>query len=49
MLSLSWISAATGLVSFCLFLPMVFREKYIAQRELETLREGFIQFASAKV
>ena len=37
--SLSWISAATGLVSFTLFLPMVFRENYIAERELETLRQ----------
>ena len=39
MFSLSWISAATGLVSFTLFLPMVFRENYIAERELETLRQ----------
>ena len=39
MFLLRWISAATGLVSFILFLPMVFRENYIAQRELETLRQ----------
>ena len=39
MFSLSWISAATGLVSFTPFLPMVFRENYIAERELETLRQ----------
>ena len=28
-----------GLVSFVLYLPMVFKENYIAQRELETLRQ----------
>ena len=39
MFLLRWVSAATGLVSFTLFLPVVFRENYIAQRELETLRE----------
>ena len=32
-------SAATGLLSFLLFLPGIFRESYISERELEALKK----------
>ena len=35
----SWFSAATGLVSFVLFFPFIFKENFISERELEALRK----------
>ena len=34
-----WLSAAVGIVSFVLFLPGVFQEKYVAQLEAKHLNE----------
>lgn len=36
--SFSWISAGTGVISFFLFVPGIFRESYISERELEALK-----------
>ena len=32
-------SAATGVISFLLFLPGIFRESYISEKELEALKK----------
>ena len=37
--STAWISVLTGAVSFLLFLPGIFRESYISERELEALKK----------
>ena len=34
-----WVSAATGILSFLLFLPGIFRESYISEKELEALKK----------
>ena len=34
-----WVSAATGVLSFLLFLPGIFRESYISEKELEALKK----------
>ena len=36
--SCAWLSAASGLLSLLVFLPGVFRETFIADRELEALK-----------
>ena len=38
LLTFSWISAATGVVSFFLFVPGIFPECYISEKELEALK-----------
>ena len=34
----SWLSAATGVLSFIIFLPGIFQETFIADKELELLK-----------
>ena len=37
--SFRWISAATGVISFIIFLPGIFTEYYIAEKELDALKK----------
>lgn len=34
-----WVSAATGVLCFLLYLPCIFRESYISEKELEAVNK----------
>jgi len=41
--STGWVSAATGVLCFVLYLPFIFTENYISGRELETIKDMMVK------